>query len=222
MQFQVASVDSIIVQFSQTISLEVSQKIKFYFESIKKIEGIIDVIPSYTTLYIQYDIFHYDFDTLVGLVNTLHYDKEQAKTTSKLITIPVYYGVEVGLDLERISKAKNISIENIIQQHTKDIYTVYAIGFAPGFAYLGEVHTSIAMSRLETPRKMVPKGAVGIADTQTAVYPQNSPGGWNIIGKTPFEMFDKKLPELCPVNMGDTIQFKAINKEEFLSLGGSV
>jgi len=101
-------------------------------------------------------------------------------------------------------------------------YRVYAIGFAPGFAYLGEVDARIAAPRLATPRKKVPKGAVAIADRQTAVYPAVSPGGWNLIGLCPVDMFNPNAKPTMPVQVGDKVQFKSIEREEFLSLGGQL
>jgi KipI family sensor histidine kinase inhibitor len=222
MQFQLASADAIIVTFSNEISLNVSQKIKFYYEKLKHKKGIIELIPSYTTLYIQYDIFIYDFNTIQTMIETIDYCKTKQITKCKEIIVPVWYDCEVGWDLQRLSQTKKISIDEIIQYHTATVYTVYAIGFAPGFAYLGEVIPQLSMPRLQTPRKIVPKGSVAIANTQTAIYPQNSPGGWNILGRTPFEMFDTNHKNLCPVNVGDTIRFEAIDKKRFLSLGGVI
>jgi KipI family sensor histidine kinase inhibitor len=126
----------------------------------------------------------------------------------------------VALDLEEISIKTNLSIENIISLHSNKLYDVYAIGFLPGFAYLASVDEKIAMPRLESPRKVIPKGSVAIADTQTAVYPQNSPGGWNIIGRTAMELFDKDLSSLSPFEVGYKVKFNSISKEVFIKQGG--
>ena len=222
MNFKIASVDSIVVNFSDVISLETSQKVKFYYEKVKTFEHIVDLVPSYTTLLITYDIFNSSYEEIVSTIKALTYTNKQINTNSKFFEIPVYYGLEIAIDLQRISNERNIDIEEIIKLHTSEVYNVYAIGFAPGFAYLGEVPSPIAMPRLKTPRKSIPKGSVAIADTQTAIYPNSSPGGWNIIGKTTFQMFDKTLDNLCPVSMGDKIKFKSISKEEFINSGGSI
>ena len=113
-------------------------------------------------------------------------------------------------------------MDEIIKLHTSKLYDVYAIGFAPGFAYLASVDEKIAIPRLDTPRKNIPKGSVAIANTQTAVYPQSSPGGWNIIGRTTFEFFDKTIDELTPVKVGDKIKFNPISKDEFIKQGGKI
>ena len=108
------------------------------------------------------------------------------------------------------------------QLHTEGEYRVYAIGFAPGFAYLGDVDERIAAPRLATPRQRVPRGAVAIADRQTAVYPEPSPGGWNLVGRSPLRMFDPTAEEPMPVRVGDRIRFNAISRDTFFELGGSL
>ena len=219
MEIKLASVDSLIIYFSSKISLDVSKEIKSYFLHIKTLEGIIDIIPSYTSILIKYDIFKYTYKEIKELLENLEV-KEEKTSDSKVISIPVYYGSEVGFDLERISQIKDISIEDIISIHSSQNYRVYAIGFSPGFAYMGEVDDRINVNRLPNPRKKIPKNSVAIANEQSAIYPIDSPGGWNIIGKTPLEMFDKSLNNLCPVNVGDEVEFYSVSKEEFLSLGG--
>ncbi len=222
MHFKTANVDSFIIEFSSSINLEVSSKIKFYYDVIKNYEEVIDTVPSYTTLLVTFDIFKTSKKHLEERINTIVYEKQNKDKKINTIKIPVYYGSEVGFDLERIANFHKISVDEVINYHSSKPYTVFTIGFAPGFAYLGEVDKKIAMPRLEAPRKMIPKGSVAIADTQTAVYPQNSPGGWNIVGRTPFKMFDKSLANLSPVIMGDKIEFFSIEKDEYLALGGEL
>lgn len=221
MHFKVASVDSFVIEFSSVISIETSHKIKYYFDLLNSCEEVVDVVPSYTTLLVTFNIFKTSYQDLQEKILAITYESSRC-FKGKGITIPVYYGKEVGLDLERIATFHKITIDEIITKHTSKPYTVFTIGFAPGFAYLGEVEEKIAMARLESPRKIIPKGSVAIADRQTAIYPQNSPGGWNIIGRTPFKMFDKSLESLCPVSMGDEIVFESICKEKYLELGGEL
>ena len=215
MNFKIASVDSLVIYFGNEISEEIATKVQKAYLSLKSlnIEGIIEIIPSYTTIYVLFDIFKYDYYSFVEILkNSIDLNYEDNRTKS-IINIDVYYGEEVGLDL-------NDSIEEIIEIHSSKLYDVYAIGFAPGFAFLASVDKQIAMPRLSSPRKSVPKGSVAIADTQTAIYPQQSPGGWNIVGKTVFELFDKKLDNLSPLNVGDKVKFNPISKEEFINQGG--
>ncbi|AXX95574.1 5-oxoprolinase subunit PxpB [Arcobacter ellisii] len=222
MDFKIVSVDSFIIYFGDFIDEKIALEIKKAYFCIKKLnlEGIIEIIPSYTSIFITFDIFKYDFETLKDLIKQNINLQIDENFEEKIVEIDVYYGTEVGFDLEYLSSKTTLSIEEIIKIHTNKLYDVYAIGFLPGFAYLAKVDEKIAFPRLSTPRKIVPKGSVAIADFQTAIYPQQSPGGWNIIGKTTFELFDKKLENLSPLNVGDKVKFNPISKEEFLVQGG--
>ena len=224
MNFKVASVDSLVIYFGNEISEEIATKVQKAYLSLKSlnIEGIIEIIPSYTTIYVLFDIFKYDYTSFVEILkNSIDLNYEDNRTKS-IINIDVYYGDEVALDLQDMSSKTNLAIEKIIEIHSSKLYDVYAIGFAPGFAFLASVDKQIAMPRLSSPRKSVPKGSVAIADTQTAVYPQQSPGGWNIIGRTAMELFDKNLEKLSPLSVGYKVKFNPISKDEFLLQGGII
>jgi len=224
MRFKIASVDSLIIYFGDEISADVSSKVKQAYKSIQSldIDGLIEIIPSYSSIFITYDIFTYDYNSLKEkLQNSIDFTKDTVED-EKIITIDVYYGVDVGFDLQYMSEKKSLSIEKIIKLHSQKYYDVYAIGFLPAFAYLASVDEKIAMSRLSTPRKIIPKGSVAIADTQTAVYPQDSPGGWNIIGRTVMELFDKNLKILSPLAIGYKVKFNAISKEQYIKQGGKI
>ncbi|MBP7770127.1 MAG: 5-oxoprolinase subunit PxpB [Aliarcobacter sp.] len=224
MIFKIASVDSLIIYFGEKIDQEIALNVKKAYISLKKLnlEGIVELIPSYTSIFITYDIFKYDFKSLKNLLmKNINLDLIDG-FEEKIITIDVYYNQEVGIDLEQMSEKTKLSIDEIIEIHSNKLYDVYAVGFLPGFAYLASVDKRIALPRLETPRKQIPKGSVAIANTQTAVYPQASPGGWNIVGRTAMELFDKNLESLSPFNVGDKVKFNSISKEEFLSQGGII
>lgn len=222
MDFKLASVDSLIIYFGNEISQNISSKVKNAYLSLQKLnlDGIIEIVPSYSSIFITYDIFKYDYERVVEILKNSITTKSNESNDEKIVNIDVYYGVEVGLDLEDMSTKTDLSIQEIIDIHSNKLYDVYAIGFLPGFAYLASVDKRIAMPRLSSPRKQIPKGSVSIADTQTAVYPQASPGGWNIIGRTALELFDKNLDSLSPLSVGNKVKFNAISKEEFLSQGG--
>lgn len=129
--------------------------------------------------------------------------------------LPVSYENEFGIDLEEISKQLNIETKEIIALHTSHVYTVYGIGFLPGFMYLGGLPTVLETARKVTPRMIVKKGAVGIAGKQTGIYPQESPGGWNIIGNCPVPIFDAAKQEPCFVSVGDQIQFYEVSRAKY-------
>ncbi|WP_320033546.1 5-oxoprolinase subunit PxpB [Halarcobacter sp.] len=225
MTVEIASVDSVIIYFSNTISKQSSLEVKAAYKVLKEFKGkgLIELIPSYTSLLVTYDIFYYDFESIKSFLNSKLSSLEDYKEDeTNIITIDVYYDEEVGFDLQRVAQKSNLSIDEVIELHSSKIYDVYAIGFLPGFAYLASLDERIKTSRLETPRKKIPKGSVAIADTQTAIYPKDSPGGWNILGRTAFELFDKNLKELSPISIESKIKFNPISKEEFLSQGGNI
>lgn len=189
MEIKVASVDSVIIYFDKNISKEISNKVKASYAYLKSLnnEAFIDIIPSYSSILITYELLKYDFESIKKyLEDELKNVKVDDDTNSKLVEIDVYYGEEVGFDLQRVASINKLTIEEVINLHSSKVYDVYTIGFLPGFAYLGVLDERIATKRLETPRKKIPKGSVSIADTQTAVYPKDSPGGWNIIWENNF------------------------------------
>lgn len=224
-EFILCSESSFILSFGSTIDPLVSQEVQKAYQTLKKanVEGIYEIIPSYASLFISFDVIRYSAEEAFFCVNQVIKEaKDLDEREQRIITIPTYYGTEVGLDLELLAEEKGLSVEAIIGLHVKEIYSVYAIGFAPGFAYMGEIDTALATARLSNPRKMVPKGSVSIADRQTAVYPMKSPGGWKILGRTPTAMFDVTYEGLSLLHVGDKVRFKPISKEEFLQLGGEL
>ena len=186
-------------------------------------DSIVDLVPSYASLLVIFDLDHSDhFAVRQNLRSALSNLDSVDAAAGELVTLPVYYSSESGPDLEIIAEGANISIEDVIEIHQQQEYRVYAIGFAPGFAYLGEVDERIAAPRLATPRQKVPRGAVAIADRQTAVYPAVSPGGWNLIGLCPTRMFNPAADPSMPVKAGDRVRFSAISRDEFLAQGGEL
>jgi KipI family sensor histidine kinase inhibitor len=226
MEFRVASVDSLVIYFGDEIGSEVAKKVRQVFYSLKeiKVEGITELIPSYTSLMISYDFVQFSYEQICEKIENSLKDAQgfYKETDSRSIVLPVYYGEDVGLDLADMAKNKGMNTQEIIDIHSQQEYFVYAIGFAPGFPYMGEVDESIASPRLANPRAKVPKGSVGIADRQTAVYPRQSPGGWNIIGRTPTEMFDTSYQGFSYFRVGDKVKFMPISKDEFIKQGGEL
>jgi KipI family sensor histidine kinase inhibitor len=147
-----------------------------------------------------------------------------AENNTQPIEIPCFYSQEVAPDLNRLATDCQLSVDDLIALHSKKTYYVFAIGFSPGFPYLGEVDNKIATPRLSKPRLRVPKGAVGIADNQTGIYTKASPGGWNIIGRCPIDLFDNsQLEKDSPISLlqtGDRVIFKSIDRSTYISLGG--
>lgn len=211
---------SIFIKFDESISEnavgELARSIRETFASI-----VMNVVPSYQTILLDYLPFRINEKNLVNELQQIvsQFDTQSLKLSQpNHITIPVYYSEETALDLSRFQK-RGLSLDDLITLHTKTEYAVSAIGFAPGFAFLSDVDTQLHMARLATPRTQVPAGSVGIADSKTAVYPSDSPGGWNIIGKSPLALFSDS-PPFIPFEVGDKVTFNAISKQEFIDLGG--
>jgi KipI family sensor histidine kinase inhibitor len=220
------STDTLLINFENTISKDNLSQVQNLYQTLQSLNdpNIIEIIPSYSTILIKYNILFYTFETIKGVVNSQTTLDKNLETDNETITIDVYYGKEVGLDLETIANNTQLSIEEIIQIHSNKTYNVYAIGFLPGFGFLGEVDPRISTPRLKTPRKKVLKGSVAIADNQTAIYPSDSSGGWNIIGKTTFELFNKTNPidSISPLKIGKKVKFNPISKKKFLNQGGTL
>ena len=230
----IAGENALMLYFSKQESSDVSAKVQQAERLIRRAmdnylsTDIIDLVSSYASLMVIFNLTTTDHHQIryklrIILQNLDEFSKVDGDAVqAELVELPVYYALESGPDLTIIAKRAKLSVDQVIDIHQAQEYRVYAIGFAPGFAYLGEVDERIAAPRLSTPRMKVPKGAVAIADKQTAVYPNVSPGGWNIIGLCPVDMFDATSSPIMPVKVGDKVKFKAITKSEFLSLGGEL
>jgi len=181
--------------------------------------SLIELIPAYNSLTV---INHNKNHSLLMLKEKLKdiyiTIRENPERTQKLWTIPVCYDTSFGIDIDYFCEQKKITKKKLIQLHSKTVYTVYCIGFLPGFMYLGGLPESLEMPRRKVPRLHILKGAVGIAGNQTGVYPQESPGGWNIIGNSPIHLFNANNHKPCFVETGDKIQFKSISLAEHKSI----
>jgi KipI family sensor histidine kinase inhibitor len=203
MIIKTSSIDSVIIYFKNEISEEVLDEVLSANEALKTLKHIIDITPSYSSILVHYDINFYNESEIKKTINELlkNRTKKSVSKSSKTIEIPVDYSK--GLDLQRVAEFNNLSVEDVIKIHTDKTYRVYAIGFMVGFAYLAKVDDSIVTPRLDTPRSKVTKGSVAIADNQSAVYPSDSAGGWNILGMTDFDEFDR-------FEVGDSVRFVAL------------
>lgn len=227
----IAGENSLIVYFGDQLSAEIAAQIAQTAEHLRQsmADRLIDLVPSYGSLLVIYQPLLTDHFRVRQLIRQAlqQLDKGKGEDSNKapsqsgaLVSLPVYYSTESGPDLQSLADRAKLSIDEVIAIHQQTQYRVYAIGFAPGFAYLGEVDERIAAPRLATPRQKVPRGAVAIADRQTAVYPAQSPGGWNLIGLCPQPMFDPSAEPSMPVQVGDRVTFRAIDQQEFIALGG--
>jgi KipI family sensor histidine kinase inhibitor len=225
MELHSAGEDAIMLYLGEETSPEVSARVQAAAVAIEAALGsdLIDLVPSYASLLIIYDVLHTDHLSVAHRVReAVTALRVKVDTQGRAVILPVYYAAEVGEDLEPLAARAGLSTDEVIALHSGTEYRVYAIGFAPGFAYLGQVDERIAAPRLATPRQKVPRGAVAIADRQTAVSPAVSPGGWNLIGRCPVRMFDPVAEPIMPVAVGDRVRFEAVSREQFLALGGDL
>ncbi len=216
---------SVSIEFENFISPEINGKVRSLLHALdeKQFTWIIDLVPSYRSLLVSYDpnlISIEDVNnTLLPLCNVA---PKIDNDSSQLIEIPVAYGGSRGPDLEFVSNYHGLDPETIIATHSNPIYQVYMLGFSPGFPYLGGMPKNIATPRLESPRKQVPAGSVGIANQQTGIYPSVSPGGWRVIGQTPLHLFDPNRNPPAIFSAGDRLRFVPIDEYEFIRISGLV
>ena len=175
-----------------------------------------EIVPAYNSITLILREKPIDFAKLKERLGQWYLESDAFKPKQRYLwRLPVCYDFEFGIDIIEVSEKLQMSVEEIIQAHTSHVYTVYGIGFLPGFMYLGGLPTRLEVSRKSTPRLKVQKGAVGLASKQTGIYPQESPGGWNIIGNCPVSMFNPKSDDPCFVSVGDKVQFYPITHAEY-------
>lgn len=183
--------------------------------------ALVDLVPSYTTLMVHYDLTALSPAQARALIEQALTDLQpQAQGSGQCHVLPVWYDLSVGPELSLLSQRSGLSVDAVIRQHSAHEYQVFALGFAPGFAFMGLVDEILATPRLSTPRKRVAAGSVGIAERQTAAYPVVSPGGWNLIGRTPAKLFDRDRDGYSLMQPGDTVRFEPVDHAEFIKLGG--
>jgi inhibitor of KinA len=210
---------TITIVFGDVIDLEINRKVfrLFHHLSQNRKAHWLDLIPAYATLTIVLDTEKVSHKTsLVEITSLIENYSGSVPPAFRKLSIPVCYDSKFAPDITRIAAQKKISVEQVIAWHLQTTYHVYMIGFLPGFPYMGSVDKRVASPRLEKPR-LVEEGSVGIAGEQTGIYPLASPGGWNIIGKTPLKLFDANLAEPVLFQPGDEVRFFSITQQAFTS-----
>ncbi|PAU57983.1 5-oxoprolinase subunit B family protein [Pseudomonas indica] len=220
-RIEVVGIDSLILRLFDSIDeahmpwmLAAAKRLRQAFGA-----ALTDLVPSYTTLLVQYDLLQLDDRRARTLIDeALEGLTPEAGDAGRCHDVPVWYDRRVGPELETLAERSGLSVAGVIETHCRHSYQVFALGFAPGFAFMGLVEPILATPRLSTPRKRVPAGSLGIADRQTAIYPQASPGGWNLIGRSPLRLFDPADGSL--LQPGDRVRFMPVDRAEFIRLGG--
>ena len=211
--------------FGDRISEEVNRTIRAFqlLLTERKIPGIVETVPTYCSLMIHYDPDRISCDRLLGTLKELAASVDTAALPpSEVLEIPVLYGGEMGPDLAHVAENAGISEEEVVKRHSAPEYLIYMLGFTPGFTYLGGLDSSIETPRLKTPRVSIPAGSVGIAGKQTGIYPIASPGGWQLIGRTPVRMYDPLRETPILPRAGQYIHFFPITEEEYRKIEGEI
>ena len=208
---------SLLVELGEKISPDVNRRVQELMLQLQqaRLPGVREFAPGYRSLLVVFDPLTLSPSELKARITEVAGRPGSAGLPqAKLLSVPVFYGGEYGPDLEEVAGHLGISTDEVIRLHTETMYRVYMIGFTPGYAYMGELPAALAVPRRSTPRTRVPKGSVGIAQRQTGIYSVESPGGWQIIGWTPIELFDptRQLPSL--LEMGDRVKFEAVRQVE--------
>jgi len=217
-RFRFAGDSGLLVEYGDGIDPEVNARVRSMDMVLAShpLEGVREVIPTYRSLLILYDPLQTDPDQLsqelVGLESRLD---EITIPVPDTVEIPVCYGGDHGPDIAHVAQSNGLTVEDVVHMHSKTVYSIYMIGFTPGFCFLGGLPEKLHTPRLETPRMRVPAGSVGIANAQTGIYPLTSPGGWQLIGRTPLRLFAPEKESPFIYKTGDSIRFVPISPERY-------
>ena len=215
---------AVTLQIGTEIAETVNREVVAVLETLcgAKVPGVRELVPSYAAICIHYDPAVISYDDLLQRIALLSVS-ETARTTEQrpVVQIPVCYGGDYGPDLAFVAEHNGLTPEEVVRRHVEGEYLVYMLGFLPGFAYMGGMDEAIACPRLTSPRAKIPAGSVGIAGSQTGIYPLASPGGWQLIGRTPIKMvsFEGETAHFA-LSAGDRVQFVSITEEKYRELEG--
>ncbi|HGS9302282.1 TPA: 5-oxoprolinase subunit PxpB [Clostridioides difficile] len=213
---------AVVAEFGNEISEDINKKVISFMRAIEisNLKGIVtEMVPTYRSLMISYNPLEIDFDSLIENLKKIEDNLESIVLPKpKIHEIPVCYDEVFGIDIKNVASYNNLTVDEVIKIHTSREYLICMLGFTPGFPYLGGMDERIATPRLEVPRTKIYGGSVGIAGSQTGVYPIDSPGGWQIIGRTPLKLYDENREEQILLRAGDFIKFVPITLDEFIEI----
>ena len=207
---------AMVVEFGAEIDPDLNSLVHRTTAAIERaqLDGVIELVPTYRSLMLHYDPMLTRPDTLQQAILSLDVDDSGEATDQRIVEIPTLYGGEYGPDIGFVAENAGMSESEVVEIHSGTDYLVYAMGFSPGFPYLGGLDSRLNTPRLTTPRTLIPGGSVGIAETQTGAYPVASPGGWQLIGRTPLKLFDPESDPPAVINAGDRVRFVPLEGEE--------
>jgi KipI family sensor histidine kinase inhibitor len=221
MRVEPASDSALFISFADVISPAVNRRVISLFNAIRRLRDtrIHNLHPAYSSLLIDFDPLRLTHKELENLLAPFLAESDSPNSeTARAIEIPVCYEPEFAPDIAAVSERSRLTATQVVEMHSAADYSVYFLGFSPGFAYLGGLPDQIRVPRLATPRKHVHAGSVGIAGAQTGIYPHDSQGGWQLIGRTPLRMFDVSAERPSRLQPGDRVRFRPIDRAEFKSL----
>lgn len=212
---------AVLAVFGDTVDAEINARVAVLEQFVRNagIPGIGETIPAFSSLLIHYNPLETDYRTVADMLIGLDIDSGTGdRTESRTADIPVCYGGEYGEDLPFVARHSGLTEAEVIALHSGRTYRIYMLGFLPGFPYLGGLDERLFTPRLSDPRTKIPAGSIGIGGEQTGIYPLESPGGWQLIGRTPLKLFDPEKGGDLPYRAGDFIRFVPIGAEEFREL----
>ena len=204
-------------EVNKNTNKEVIKLFNFIQESVnsRKIKGILNFTASYNKLIINFELGQIKSNEIIEFIKSSDYSKINLPENTKIVEIPICYDEEFALDIKRLEEITKLNFKEIVSKHLETNFFVYMIGFVPGQPFLGDLNENLYHDRLDTPRIRINKGSVGIVEKFCTIYTFESPGGWNIIGRTPFELFNINKTNTSILSPGDTVKFKSISKKEF-------
>jgi len=220
-KFRAASDRSILVYLGEEIGQAAHERVVKLLRLLQKEppSWVRNLQPAYCSLLVDFDLSLANHEVVEETIRSYGQRAEkQCALKTRMVEVPVCYGEEFGPDLKEVAETHGLKPAQVIELHSSETYHAYFLGFAPGFAYLGDVPAAIATLRLSSPRKKVPVGSVGIAGRQTAVYPMATPGGWRLLGRTPLRVFRADRKPMGLISTGDRVRFRPISSDEFRKL----
>ena len=216
-RFLAAGDTALVIEFGETADRETSERVLALAEALgaRAMPGVAELVPTFRSLMVHYDPLRLDAAELEAEIVPLLGHLGAVRQEARHFTLPAVYGGALGPDLAEVAERTGLSQDDVVRLHTSVVYHVYALGFLPGYPYMGDGPEALSLPRRETPRVRVPRGSVCIAFRQAGVYSLESPGGWHLLGRTPVRLFDPRRANAVLLAPGDKVTFKAIPLDEF-------